>query len=138
MALLIAAVAIAAAATAADSHAAAPRFILVTGPGLQRPAVLGDWRENLQFLVELIPRRRPAAGWRGDRPRYRLALFWGVPSRPVPTSPAEANQMGWFYPAVKGRRAVVVLLVSGQDGPRLATQKTLRILARHRIPTRMR
>jgi hypothetical protein len=44
--------------------------------------------------------------------------------------------VGWFYPAAKSRRAVVVLGVSGQEGPRIATAKVLRILERHGIPTR--
>lgn len=139
MALLVAALAlVAGAAAAVDARAAAPRYILVSGPGLQRPVVLGNWRENLSFLIDLIPPRRPSPGWRSGRPRYRLALFWGVPARPVPSDPGRANQVGWFYPALRSRRAVVVLLVSGRDGPRIATSKTLGILRRHGIPTRVR
>jgi hypothetical protein len=135
-ALVVATLAVVA-ALAADARAAAPRYILVSGPGLERPVVLGDWGENLAFLVDLIPARRPSPGWRSEhRPRYRLALFWGVPSKPVPTDPGEAGQVGWFYPAAKSRRAVVVLGVSGQEGPRIATAKVLRILERHGIPTR--
>jgi hypothetical protein len=126
-----------AAVAAVDARAAAPRYILVSGPGLQRPIVLGNWRENLTFLLDLIPSRRPAPGWRSDRPRYKLALFWGVPARPVPNDPSKANQFGWFYPAVNGRRAVIVLLVSGKDGPRIAAQNVLRILRRHGVPTRV-
>ena len=137
MVLLVAALSVAAVTVTVDAHAAAPRYILVTGPGLQHPTVLGDWDENLTFLLSLIPPRRPAPGWRTDRPRYKLALFWGVPARPVPTDPRKASQVGWFYPAAEGRRAVIVLLVSGQDGPRIATSKALRILARHGIPTRV-
>jgi hypothetical protein len=139
MLLLIATVALAGGAAAAVAvHAAAPRYILVSGPGLQRPVVLGNWRENLSFLIDLIPPRRPSPGWRSERPRYRLALFWGVPARPVPRDPGTANQVGWFYPAVGSRRAVIVLLVSGRDGPRIATNKALRILGQHGIPTRVR
>jgi hypothetical protein len=70
-------------------------------------------------------------------PRYDLALFWGVPAKPLPTRPAEASQHGSFYPASGGRRAVVKLLISGQDLPRVATPAALRILARHGIPTRI-
>ena len=126
-----------AAALATSANAAAPRYILVSGPHLQRPVVLGDWNENLTFLVDLIPSRRPSAGWHTERPRYKLALFWGVPSKPVPTDPSKASQVGWFYPAINGRRAVVVLLVSGQDGPRIASREALRILGRHGIPIRL-
>jgi hypothetical protein len=131
-ALLIAAV------LAVPAQAAAPRYILVSGPGLQRPVVLGNWRENLDFLIGLLPADRPKPGWQErNRPRYNLALFWGVPAQPVPTNPSQASQHGWFYPATGGRRAVVKLLVSGQDHPRVATRETLRILAHHGVPTRI-
>jgi hypothetical protein len=137
MAVLTSALVIVAASAATSANAAAPRYILVSGPGLRQPAVLGDWAENLTFLVSLIPPRRPSPGWRTNRPRYKLALFWGVPATPVPRDPSKASQVGWFYPAVNGRRAVVVLLVSGQDGPRIASAKTLRILDHHGILTRV-
>jgi hypothetical protein len=138
LAVVIAVLAIAAGLSASAS-AAAPRYILVTGPSLQRPVVLGKWSENLALLTDLIPTRRPAPGWRStNRPRYKLALFWGVPARPVPSDPNKASQVGWFYPSVSGRRAVVVLLVSGRDGPRVASRDALRILGRNGIPTRVR
>ena len=135
-ALPLAAVVFTAAVVAASAQAAAPRYILVSGPGLERPVLLGNWSENLAFLIGLLPAKRPAPGWRGDRPRFGLALFWGVPATPVPTDASKASQHGWFYPAVGSRRAVVTLLISGQDFPRVATRRTLRILARHGIPTR--
>jgi hypothetical protein len=100
--------------------------------------VLGNWNENLAFLIGLLPADRPAPGWRDDRPRYNLALFWGVPAKPVPTHPNEGNQHGSFYPAKGNRRAVVKLLISGKDYPRVATREALRILARHGIPTRIK
>jgi hypothetical protein len=126
----------AAVVTAGSAHAAAPRYILVTGPGLERAVLLADWNENLDLLIGLLPAKRPASGWQAHRKRYDLALFWGVPARPIPKNPAEANQHGWFYPAVGGRRAVVKLLIDGQDFPRVATPEALRILARHGVPTR--
>jgi hypothetical protein len=128
---------LAAGVLAFPAQAAAPRYILVTGPGLQRPATLGNWTENLAFVTSLLRARRPTSGWRGNRPRYELALFWGVPAKPIPTRPTNANQYGWFYPAIGGRRGVVKLRVSGEDFPRVATAETLRILARHGVPTRI-
>jgi hypothetical protein len=136
IAILVAAV-LAAVVVAVPAQAAAPRYILVSGPGLQRPATLGNWTENLAFVTSLLRAGRPASGWRDNRPRYDLALFWGVPAKPVPTRPNEASQHGWFYPAIGGRRAVVKLRVGGEDFPRLATPETLRILARHGVPTRI-
>lgn len=136
IALLIA-VLLVAGVVVVPAQAAAPRYILVSGPGLQCPAVLGDWSENLAFLTSLLHARRPTSGWSENRPRYDLALFWGVPANPVPTRPNEANQHGWFYPATGGRRAVVKMRVSGEDVPRVATPETLRILTRHGVPTRV-
>jgi hypothetical protein len=126
----------AAAVVAATAHAAAPRYILVSGPGLERPVLLDDWAENLVLLTALLPSRRPTPGWRRGRLRYDLALFWGVPAEPVPTDPRQASQHAWFYPATRGRRAVFDILLSGQRLPRLATWRSLRILARHGVPTR--
>jgi hypothetical protein len=131
--LILSAALLAAGVVAVPAQAAAPRYILVSGPGLQRPATLADWTENLAFLTSLLQARRPTSGWRGNRTRYDLALFWGVPAKPVPTRPNEANQHGWFYPATGGRRAVVEIRVSGEDFPRVATPETLRILARHGV-----
>jgi hypothetical protein len=122
-------------ATAAE--AAAPRYILVSGPGLERPATLDNWSENLAFVTSLLHAGPPTSAWRVDRPRYELALFWGVPATPAPTRPSQANQRGWFYPAIGDRRAVVKLRVGGQDRPRVATRETLRILARHGVPTQI-
>src|SRR5688500_14764444 len=135
--LILIAVLLAAGVVVVPAQAAAPRYILVSGPGLQRPATLGNWTENHTFLTSLLRARRPMPGWRGDRPRYELALFWGVPAKPVPTRPTDANQHGWFYPAIGGRRAVVTLRISGENSPRVATAETLRILARHGVPTRV-
>lgn len=135
--LALAVVMLTAAAAAVPAHAAAPRHILITGPELKRPAVLSTWNENLRLFTVLLSAKRPKAGWQRDRPRYGLALFWGVPARP-PTDPDQANQHGWFYPAIGGRRAVVELVVDGQDPRRVAPTEALRILARHGVPTRVR
>jgi hypothetical protein len=134
--LVVVVVAAACAALAAPAYAAAPRYILVSGPGLTRPVLLADWSENLRFLESLLGAREVDAFHRAGRPRYDLALFWGVPAKPVPTRPRDASQHAWFYPAHAGRPAVVDLVLSGVSGPRLATPQGLRILARHGVPTR--
>lgn len=121
---------------AAPAYAAAPRYILVSGPGLTRPVLLGDWQENLRFLESLLPARKLPAFRPAGRPRYDLALFWGVPAKPIPTRPRDANQHAWFYPAHAGRPAVVDLVLSGESAARVASPRALRILARHGIPTR--
>lgn len=136
--LAIAAAMLIFAAIAGPAGAAAPRYIIVSGPGLQRPVTLRNWNENLRFLISLLPAKRPRSGWHRVRPRLDLALFWGVPAKPIPNDPRDANQHGWFYPAIGGRRAVVTLLIGGRDDPRVATPEALRILARNGIPIRAR
>ncbi len=137
-ALILSAVALAATiAAASPAHAASPRYILVTGPHLAHSVTLGSWEDNQKLYDALLSAARPAAGWQRNRERYDLALFWGVPAKPVPTDPAKASQHGAFYPATQGRRAVIELLIDGQDFPRVVPPRALSILARHGVPTQM-
>jgi hypothetical protein len=120
---------------AAPAHAAAPRYIMVTGPGLLRPVLLADWNENLEFGVAVAgaPRTRDKLA---KRPRFRIAEFWGWIG-PPPTRPGQAGQHGWFYPAHGLRGPVIVLMADGILVPRVAPARVLRILARHGVPTRL-
>lgn len=120
--------------------AAAPNYILMTGPGLARPVLLPNWSENGALLSALVSApRAKAIVVRGlvRRPRFGLAEFWGWGGKPRPTRPSQANQHGWFYPAHHGLPAVIDLTVNGIMVPRLAPDRALRILARHGIPTRL-
>jgi len=126
---------------APSATAAAPNYILVSGRGLPHPVLLANWNENLQFLVALgnapIASHAARGGLRG-RPRFDLAEFWGWSGRPRPRGAAEADQHGTFYPAYRGRVAVVAITVDGITAPRLAPRQALTVLARHGIPTRMK
>lgn len=136
--LALAGVAAAALALASSAEAAAPRYILVSGPGMPRPVLLDDWNENLDLLVSLVQARRAdAAAVRSMalRPRLRLSLFWGVPESPRPSRPGDANQTGWLYPATPSEPAVIDLLVSGTRTPRIVPVDALRILSGHGVPT---
>ena len=126
---------LAALALAAPAAAAAPNYILVSGPGLRRPVLLDDWPENLRLLISLVDARKLDVVALRGRPRFDLAMFWAWSDLPRPTRPRDANQHGVFYPAFGARPAIFRVLVSGDDSPRLAPPQALRILARHGVPT---
>lgn len=126
-------------ALAAPASAAAPNYILVSGPGLTRPVLLDDWGENLVLMSTLAgaPKAsRTVVRGLVRRPRLLLAEFWGWGGLPRPTSASQANQRGWFYPARGRRPAVFRLMVDGTMAPRIAPARALSVLARHGIPTR--
>ena len=117
---LVGAVLAAAVALAVPAWAAAPNYILVSGPGLEQPVVLDDWSENGRLLVEIAdgPRaKRPALRGLVRRPRYDLAEFWAWSANPRPTDPREATQHGWFYPAHGRKPAIFKVMVEGDEGP---------------------
>jgi hypothetical protein len=125
---------------AAPAHAAAPNYILVSGPGIKRPILLANWGENGALLSALVgvPRARSDVVRRlAQRPRFDLAEFWGWGGRPRPTRPGQANQHGWFYPAHGSRPPVIALMVGGYTFPRLVPASVLRILASHHVPLRL-
>jgi hypothetical protein len=129
----------AAVALAAPAQAAAPNYILVSGPGLAQPVLLGDWNENLELVVAIgegARAKRPVLRDLARRPRYDLAEFWGWNALPAPTDPREATQHGWFYPAHGRKPALFKVMADGKRFPRLATRAALAILARHGVPTR--
>ena len=116
---------------ASPVHAAAPNFILVSGPGLKHPILLGNWGENGVLLSVLVnARRAKGSAVRGlaRRPRFDLAAFWGWGTRPRPTRPSQANQHGWFYPGKRSRPPIIVLMVNGYRFPRLVPTTVLKIL----------
>jgi hypothetical protein len=126
-------------ALAAPASAAAPNYILVTGPGLERPALLGDWDENLALLSALAdaPSANRAVVRRlARRARFRLAEFWAWGDRPPPTRASDAGQFGWFYPAHGRQPAVFRVMVDGTAAPRIAPSRALAILAGHGVPIR--
>jgi len=124
---------------ASPVQAAAPNYILVSGPGLKRPILLGNWGENgalLSALVSVPTAKGNAVHGLAGRPRFDLAEFWGWGGRPRPTRPSQANQHGWFYPAHRSKPPVIVLMVNGDKSPRLVPISVLKILARHHVPLR--
>jgi hypothetical protein len=122
---------------ALPAQAAAPNYILVSGPGLKRPILLGDWSENavlLSALVNAPKAKRSVVLGLARRPRFDLAEFWGWGGRPRPTRPSQANQHGWFYPKHRSKPPVIVVTVNGEKLPRLVPTSVLEILGRHHVP----
>jgi hypothetical protein len=131
---------VAALVLASPVYAAAPNYILVSGPGLKQPILLDNWNENASLLSALVhaPRaNRSLVHGLAQGPRFDLAEFWGWGSMPRPTRPSEANQHGWFYPAHRSKPPVIVLTVDGERLPRLVPASVLKILARHHVPFRL-
>jgi hypothetical protein len=123
---------------AAPAQAAAPNYILVSGPGITRPILMANWGENGKLLSALvdIPRAKGTPHGLADRPRFDLAMFWGWGGRPRPTRPSQANQHGWFYPAHHSKPPIIVIRVNGDYFPRLVPARVLKIFAGHHIPLR--
>jgi hypothetical protein len=125
---------------AGPAQAAAPNYILVSGPDIKHPILLGNWDENLVLLTALVDAptaKGSAVRHLARRPRFDLAEFWGWSALPRPTRPSQANQHGWFYPAHGAKPAVIVLMVNGTRVPRLLPARVREILARHHVPLRL-
>jgi hypothetical protein len=123
---------------ASSAQAAAPTYIIVSGPGLARPVLLKNWKENFElFQAAAVAPSASGAVIRAltHRSRLDLAHFWGWSGVPPPTSRRQANQHGQFYPAHGSQPAVIV--ITGNSGPQRATARLLEILAGHGIPTRL-
>jgi hypothetical protein len=122
---------------ASPVHASAPNYILVSGPGLKRPILLGNWSENgalLSALVNAPKAKGSVVLGLARRPRFDLAEFWGWAGRSRPTRPSQASQHGWFYPKHRFKPAVIVVTVNGEELPRLVPKSVLEILERHHVP----
>jgi hypothetical protein len=124
---------------AAPAAAAAPNYILVSGPGLRHPVLLANWNENLRLLLA-VANSRPAgsalAKTLHGRRKLDLAEFWAWSGKPRPTKASDANQHGSFYPAHGSLPAVIDITVQGVAAPHRVSATVLKILRRHGVPTR--
>lgn len=142
------------AASAMSLGAAGPRFILVTGTLLERPAVLDNWQENMDLMSAVTNPSSAGPAALANRPFYQLALFWGAEwvqyineGRPVaPVKPEQGNQQARFYPVVGAAPALFVF--EDMPGPlgngaritglvRSVGQEGLSLLARHGLRVRI-
>jgi hypothetical protein len=124
---------------AAPAAAAAPNYILVSGPGLRHPVLLANWNENLRLLLAVANSRSAGATLAKTlrrRRRLDLAEFWDWSGKPRPTKPGDGNQHGSFYPAHGSLPPVIDITVDGMATPHLVSARVLKILRRHGVPTR--
>jgi hypothetical protein len=124
---------------AAPAAAAAPNYILVSGPGLRHPVLLANWNENLDLLLAVANSRKASpslARTLRHRRRLDLAEFWGWSGKPRPTKPSDANQHGSFYPAHGSLPPVIDITVMGVAAPHVVSARVLKILRRHGVPMR--
>ncbi len=121
--------------------AAAPPYIIVSGPRLKKPVLLSNWQENLSLLdaISASPRAKTSElRTVSTRPRLDLALFWGWSlESPAPTKASDASAHGSFYPTYRSHPALIRITENGVGSTRVASPAVLRIFAKHGIPTRM-
>lgn len=120
--------------------AAAPTFIMITGAPLKRPVLIRSVEENAKLLLALSSARaapKSAARSLQARPKLKLWLFWGWRQDRPPQGPSQANDDGLYYPSFRGKRALILLRVSGVKALRLAPPSALRLLASHGVPTQL-
>ena len=121
--------------------AAAPPYIMVSGPRLAKPVPSPTGRRE--------PGPPPGGGRvpspKGERaPRAehqaaaRPGVFWGWSLDSPPQNESERRQRArLLLPTYRGRPALIRMKVNGEDHVHVASPKVLRIFAKHGIPTRM-
>jgi hypothetical protein len=143
MRLLVLALALAASSAAwtGGATAAAPRIVIVSGAPLEHPIAIADWPRILAVVSEVAGARVVPRRQLHGRPHLKLSLFWGPAWNDYLASgkaasdlrPSQADQVGWFYPAWHGRRALIDLPWAG-NWPRLVPPRARRLLVRLGVP----
>jgi hypothetical protein len=123
------------------ASAAAPRIVIFSGAPLDHQIVVTDWHAifavtQATVSAPAVARRRLAA-----RPSVRISMFWGPVwndylrhgGDPNALRPAQADQVGRFFPAHQGRAAVLDLPWAGR-WPRRVPPAALTVLKRFGIP----
>ena len=121
--------------------AAAPRIVIFSGAPLEHQIVVSDWHAIFAVTqatvgAPAVPRRRLAG-----RPSLRVSMFWGPGwndyvrqgGDPKALRPAQADQVGRFFPAHHGRAALFDLPWAGH-WPRRVPPAALSVLKRFGIP----
>lgn len=138
----IAAAAVLAAGTA---QASAPRIVIFSGEPVAHQVVMSDWLSILHVVEAVLPARVAGRAELAGRPRLKVSMFWGPywidylneGNRASALRPGQADQFGVFYPAWRGRPALIDLRWMGQ-WPRVVPSMALTILRRFGVPTELR
>jgi len=142
--IAIAATAVAAMLGAGAAHAAAPRILIVSGKPLAHQVVISNWHSIAVVIQEVANNSRVAQ--RGQlvagRPRLKVSMFWGPRwndylsngHRATALRPHQADQFGSFYPAWRGRPALMELSLADRRWPRVVPARALAILKRFGVP----
>ncbi len=135
------AVALMAIISADPADASEPRIIIVSGKPLTHEVVISNWNVIATMVRSVVNGRVDRTDPLSGRPRLKVSMFWGgrwlqYMNRGKPPSalrPQQANQFGSFYPAWRGRPAVMALPWVG-GWPRVVPARALAILKSYDVP----
>jgi hypothetical protein len=131
-------------AGASSAHAASPRIVIISGKPLERQVVISDWGKISQVVAGVAAARVAPRTHLANRPRLTFSMFWGPKWNDYLSSgksatalrPRQADQSGSFYPAWRGRPALIDLPWYGQ-WPRPVPASALLILKRYGVPIKL-
>jgi hypothetical protein len=133
----LAAVPAAAAVGAGVARAAAPRIVIMSGKPLKHQIVISNWPSIASAFERMASGRVARRTQLAHRPRLKVSMFWGPRwigylrkgKLASALRPKQADQFGSFYPAWRGRPAMIDLPWAGR-WPRVVPAKALATLER--------
>ena len=110
-----------------------------------RQVVISDWRRISTIVAEVAAAPPTARSELDDRPRLKFSMFWGAlwneylngggDARSL--RPRDADQTGHFYPAWRGRPAIIDLVSWAGQRPRRLSPKALAVLRQYGVPVKL-
>jgi hypothetical protein len=144
LSVAIATIVAAAALAAGVADAAAPRIVIFSGRPIAHQVVISDWEAVFRVVEQIAPARVVPRAKLAGRPGLKVSMFWGPRwidylregKRASALRPGQADQSGRFYPAWRGRPALIDLPWAGQ-WPRVVPPRALAVLKRFGVPTKL-
>ena len=126
------------------THAAAPRLIMISGEPLGDPILVSEAGEAFDLYGSFHEGRPVDRSRLEGRPALRLGFFWDNAlwepyvraGRLDELKPQQANQVGWFYPAIRGEPALIEIPAAGK-WPKMASAATVRMFEARGVPVRL-